>query len=74
MKEMETVEKAVKDVLPALAEPLLRAVAVKLVESGVETTDDLQFVEGKDLDTLLKPIQYRKLMHAWAAKGKLVLC
>ena len=64
------VKEAVKVVLPALCEDLLETVSRKLVESGVDTLEDLKFVEEEDLVDLLKPIQCRKILHAWKLRGK----
>ena len=60
---------SVRQVLPALSEDLLEAVTTKLSDSCVESIEDLQFMEERDLVELLKPIQCRKFLHAWRVKG-----
>ena len=45
-------------------EPLLS----KLEELGVETSEDLKYIEVADLSNVLKPVQCRKFVQAVAAQ------
>ena len=63
-------KEAVRQVLPSLSEELLDGVVKKMIEDGVDLVTDLQFVQEADLSGLLRPIQCRKLLQAWKAKGK----
>ena len=67
---MDTLKEAVERALPALPDGLLDAVVDRLTEAGVEMTADLKYVEERDLDDILKPIQLRKLLHAWKDSGE----
>lgn len=71
---MDFIKDEILSALPTLQEPVLMAVVEKLVEAGVEEEHDLQYVQESDLTVFLKPIQSRKLMSAWKAKGECVIC
>ena len=64
------VKESLRQVLPTLYEDLLEALTTKLGEAGVESLEDLRFVEKRDLVELLKSIQCRKLLCAWIVNGK----
>ena len=53
-----------------LPSELVESMVQNLLEFGVESCVDLQYVEEIDLN-MLKPIQRRKLLSAWKPKGKL---
>lgn len=55
----------IKKLLPTLEEGRLDSVAQMLLESGIESIDDLEYVQESDLISLLKPIHARKLLAAW---------
>jgi hypothetical protein len=60
------VKQAILVVLPALSHSVASDVAHSLETNvGVETIDDLRFVEAADLNQLLKLIQVRKLISSW---------
>ncbi|XP_030851880.1 uncharacterized protein LOC105444030 isoform X2 [Strongylocentrotus purpuratus] len=62
---MENIRKEVKSVLPMLSEPLLDAILERLRSKGVDTRDDLQFVQEDDIVDLIKPIHCRRLLCTW---------
>jgi hypothetical protein len=57
--------------LPQLQPEILFAVTECLKDSGVDTVDDLQPIEVRDLTGCLKPIQARKLIDAVKSMGKI---
>ncbi len=71
MSKEESIKAEVLAVLTSLSnEDALLIVQVLLDDVGVETVDDLRYVEPSDLN-MLKPIQVRKLIAAWNSEGKL---
>lgn len=40
---------------------------------GVETSEDLKFIEEADLHTVLRPIQARELISYWKQTSKCIL-
>lgn len=61
---------AIAAVLPDLPEAVLTSVEDTLKALGTETTDDLQHITEGDLLPVLKPIQARRLVAAWAKNSK----
>lgn len=68
---MEEIKKAVQSVLPNLLSQLLEEACEHLLNIGVETEDDLKYVQASDLP-MLKDIQVRKLLSNWT-KGTHIL-
>lgn len=66
---MKEIVASVRAVLPTLSPELVDSVVQSLLDSGVETSRDLQYVEESEL-AMLKPIQCRKLLTAWKVSGK----
>lgn len=62
---------AVNEVLPDLPEMSKDILEEHLQSLGVDTDEDLQFIEEADLLTVLRPIQARKVLAAWKLKCKL---
>lgn len=62
MTDISTVREFVIKTLPNLSSQQLDAVMNKLVELGVDELDYLQYVEGKHLEFLLKPVHIAKLL------------
>ncbi|KAI4875710.1 hypothetical protein NFI96_023375 [Prochilodus magdalenae] len=59
---------AITEVLPDLPEVSKDILEETLQSLGVETYDDLQFIEEADLLSALRPIQARKVLDAWKLK------
>lgn len=64
------IRKAVKKALPTIADTSLDAVVGKLQEDGVETIEDLAYVQESDLSSFLKPNHLRKLLSAFKRYSK----
>lgn len=56
---------AIVEVLPYLPEMAKDKLDETLQSLGVETNEDLNFIEEKDLLSALRPIQARKVPAAW---------
>ena len=65
---------SVKRTLPQLSDDLLKQVAEKLQDIGVEAEEDLALVTEADLTAVLKPIVARKLLHSWSGNNSGVYC
>ncbi|XP_022077878.1 uncharacterized protein LOC110971785 [Acanthochromis polyacanthus] len=63
--EQSNICSAITKVLPDLPTSVLNTVEEMLQSLGVETTEDFQFIQEKDLLSVLRPIQARKLVAAW---------
>ncbi|XP_035999502.1 uncharacterized protein LOC118564740 isoform X2 [Fundulus heteroclitus] len=61
----DIIRSSITKVLPDLAASVLEIVLEALQSLGVETTEDLQFINETDLDSVLRPVQARKLLAAW---------
>ncbi|XP_070403802.1 uncharacterized protein [Nothobranchius furzeri] len=61
---------AIVEVLPELPAVTKNILEDHLQSIGVETYDDLCFIEEADLMTTLRPVQARKLLSAWKRKYK----
>lgn len=61
---------AVAAVLPDLPDQVVTSVEDALKALGAATTDDLQYITEGDLLPVLKPIQARRLVAAWAKNGE----
>ena len=71
MSKEERIKAEALAVLTSLSdEDTLLIVHVLLDDVGVDTVDDLRYVELSDL-IMLKPIQVRKLIAAWNMKASL---
>lgn len=68
---MDIVKKVVAEALPdVVPEPIINLIQTL----GVESEDDLQYVEDRDLLPCLKPIQARKLLNYIKTRSKLSVC
>lgn len=56
------VRSAITKVMPDLPASVLDIIQETLQSLGVETTEDLQFIQEADLLSVLRPIQARKLV------------
>lgn len=70
MAESQTISDAVAAVLPELPEQVLKSVEDTLKALGAMTADDFQYITEGDLLPVLKPIQARRLVAAWAQSGE----
>lgn len=70
MAESQTISDAVAAVLPDLPDQVVKSVEDTLKALGAVTTNDLQYITEGDLLPVLKPIQARRLVAAWAQKGE----
>lgn len=61
---------AVAAVLPDLPDQVVTSVEDALKALGVATTDDLRYITEGDLLPVLKHIQARRLVAAWAINGE----
>ncbi|XP_036956914.1 uncharacterized protein LOC119021087 isoform X2 [Acanthopagrus latus] len=66
MAESQTVSDAIAAVLPDLPDHVLKSVEDTLKALGAVTADDLQYITEVDLLPVLKPVQARRLVAAWA--------
>jgi len=64
------IEDFIKNVFPKIETDILKKLLEILEELGVETIEDLQYVEPSELTPTLKIVQSRKLVKK-AEKGKL---
>ncbi|KAL7852596.1 hypothetical protein SRHO_G00171900, partial [Serrasalmus rhombeus] len=56
------------EVLPELPAVTKNILEEHMQSIGVETHDDLRFIEEADLMTVLRPVQARKLLSVWKQK------
>lgn len=61
---------AIMEVLPELPAVTKDILEEHLQSIGVETYNDLHFIEEADLKIVLRPVQARKLLSVWKQKGK----
>ncbi|XP_034545095.1 uncharacterized protein LOC117816833 isoform X2 [Notolabrus celidotus] len=61
----DNIRSSITKVLPDLTASILEIVLEALQSLGVETSEDLQFINETDLDCVLRPVQARKLLAAW---------
>ncbi len=66
----DNIRSSITKVLPDLAASVLEIVLEALQSLGVETSEDLQFINESDLDSVLRPVQARKLLAAWKQTSK----
>ncbi|GAB1604998.1 uncharacterized protein LOC115220330 [Argonauta hians] len=59
---LDALEECISKALPTQPIPGVKTLAKTLRDIGVETLEDLQYVEASDLSAVLKPIQIRKLL------------
>lgn len=71
--QTENISSAVAAVLPDLPVAVFNSVEDALKALGAETRDHLQDITEGDLLPLLKPIQVRRLVAAWAQSSKCTL-
>ncbi|KAK5621095.1 hypothetical protein CRENBAI_013802 [Crenichthys baileyi] len=55
----DNLRNSITKVLPNLAPSILEIVLEALQSLGVDTSDDLQFINETDLDSVLRPVQAR---------------
>lgn len=67
---MPTICDAILSVLPDIPDQILKSVEETLNMLGAATTDDLRYITEGDLLPVLKPIQARRLVAAWAQNGE----
>jgi len=71
---MTDIQKDIRDAigaaLPGLSHEVVAAVEDALEKLGTTTTDDLQYITEGDLLPVLKPVQARRLVAAWAHNSK----
>lgn len=70
--QMQKISSAIAAVFPDLPVAVFKSVVETLKTLGMETTDDLQYVTEQDLLPVLKPIQARRLVGAWAQNSKCI--
>lgn len=64
-------EGCIQKALPNLPDSQVQSILSVLDKLGVETEDDLHFVQPSDLENL-PPVKARKLLQFWKNKGKRV--
>ena len=60
-----SIRSAITSVLPELPTTILDILEETLQSLGVETAEDFTFIQESDLQSVLRPIQARKLVAAW---------
>ncbi|MEQ2196225.1 hypothetical protein XENOCAPTIV_027283, partial [Xenoophorus captivus] len=71
MDTQKDIRDAIRAVLPGLSQDVLAALEDVLENLGTTTTDDLQYITEGDLLPVLKPIQARRLVAAWAQNNSM---
>lgn len=66
----DDIKEAVLSFLPGLSVETLTSLLEGFEELGVESRADLVFVQEKDLERYLRPIQCRKLLNGLKNEGK----
>lgn len=66
----DSIRSSITKVLPDLSASILEIVLEALQSLGVETSEDLQFISETDLNSVLRPIQARKLLAVWKQTSK----
>lgn len=66
----DSISSSITKVLLDLSALILEIVLEALQSLGVETTEDLQFIRETDLNSVLRPVQARKLLAAWKKNSK----
>lgn len=66
----DRIRSSITKVLPDLSVSILEIVLEALQSLGVETSEDLQFISETDLNSVLRPVQARKLLAAWKQTSK----
>lgn len=61
----EEIKEIICNSLPNLSEEIQLQIISKLQSSGLESKEDLKYVQQEDIADLLPVIQLRKLMHAF---------
>ena len=67
--EALTLRTSITGILPTLSGETVEAVLAELDAIGVTNQNELTFIQEEDLKSVLKPIQIRKLLHAWKSEG-----
>lgn len=70
MDTQKDIRDAIGAALPGLSNEVMAAVEDALEKLGTTTRDDLRFITEGDLLPVLKPIQARRLVAAWAQNSK----
>ncbi|KAK0155310.1 Sterile alpha motif domain-containing protein 3 [Merluccius polli] len=68
LEPSDLIRENILSALPSLPVESLGCMVEKLIQQGVETEEDLQYVREQDIEEFLKPIQCRKLLDAWKHK------
>ncbi|XP_032417636.1 uncharacterized protein LOC116722746 isoform X2 [Xiphophorus hellerii] len=71
MDTQKDIRDAIRAVLPGLSQEVLAALEDVLEKLGTTTTDDFQYITERDLLPVLKPIQARRLVAAWAQNNSM---
>ena len=66
---MDEVLSIVKKILPTLDDGACSKLGENLTELGVTSVEDLEYIQEKDLLTVLKPIEARKLLKNWCTSS-----
>lgn len=69
LEPSDLIREAILSTLPKIPVKSLSCMVEKLIQQGVETEEDLQYVREDDIQEFMKPIQCRKLLDAWKCKG-----
>lgn len=63
------IKEEITSVLSSLPEDTLNLLVEKILNQGVESKEDLQYVREEDIVEFILPIQCRKLLKAWRVHG-----
>jgi len=66
----QEIQDAVLSSLPFLTDETLTSLLECLEELGIESKNDMQFLQENDLEKYLTPLQRRKLVNDWKHKGE----
>uniref|UniRef100_A0A3Q2CQ11 Si:ch211-111e20.1 n=1 Tax=Cyprinodon variegatus TaxID=28743 RepID=A0A3Q2CQ11_CYPVA len=71
LEPCDVIREAIVSALPSIPVESLGRMMEKLIQQGVETEEDLQYVREQDIEDFIKPIQCRKLLASWKRKSPL---
>ncbi|XP_029907498.1 uncharacterized protein LOC115359266 [Myripristis murdjan] len=68
LEPSDVIREGILSALPSIPVESLGCMVEKLIQQGVETEEDLQYVREQDIEEFIKPIQCRKLLDTWKHK------
>ena len=69
MENNEWLVSSIRKILPTLTDEQVENISSRLTQLGVETDNDLPFVDCSDLEQEIPLVKARKLIQSWKKKG-----